>query len=242
MNAKEKLTLKEVCEHGWVNRDCDKFDVGDLEDSMLKQKANERLQLSACRSGIKLRSIDAPLNYERATMFNRAARFERSSVTENLTTNCNPNVEVGDPHYCAAAGTDLGANPQNACLDDGRGAKRCQQCIKDSECALQMGSEEFVCRPYLDMHNEIIYDNSLESNRFLKHGYKFNTCQRLGRHAQNLKKLNRMPFAENQRQAKMQMEIAKGQSKQTTTVMVSVLAAALLGVAVYLILRKLKFV
>jgi hypothetical protein len=206
------------------------------------EKADERMLLSACRSGIKLRTINAPVNYERAHTARKAATLERQRVVGGLTVACNPDAESTSETFCSAAGTSGSENPQNACMDDGRGTNRCQQCTKDSECALQMGSEEFVCRPYLDMSREIIYDDALESNYSLKHGYKFHTCQRVDTHNRNLAKLNRMPFAENQRHAKIQMDIAKGRTQQTTTVMMGVLAAAVLAVATYLILRKLKIV
>ena len=241
-DAEEQLSLQDACEHGWKRRDCESFELGDLEDALLMEKSDERMRLSACRSGIKLRSINAPLNYKQASMVRRAATFERRKVIGGLTTACNPDAEPTSETFCSAAGTEGAENPQNACVDDGRGTNRCQHCTKDSECALQMGSEEFVCRPYLDMSREIIYDNMLESNPSLQHAYKFNTCQRVDMYNRNFAKLDRMPFAENQRHAKMQMEIAKGRARQTTTVMMSVLAAAVLGVAIYLILRKLKIV
>lgn len=236
-------SLREACEHGWKKRNCEEFEVAeDLSDSGLKGKSDERLQLSACRSGIMLRSIDAPINFKRARMFQKAAQFERQRVIKSLTTECDPTAEVGSPTFCAAGGTGGSGNPQNACMGDGRGSNRCQQCTKDSECALQTGSDEYVCRPYIDVHNEIIYDNALDNNMFLKHGYHFKTCQRLDTHEQNLRRLDRMPFARNQRLAKIDMEIAEGKARQTTTVMMSVLAAAVLGVGIYLILRKLRIV
>jgi len=240
-NDESPASLRDACEHGWKKRNCEEFTVkGKLLESSRRNPNDDRLQLSACRSGIVLRSIDAPINFERARKYQKAAQFERQRVVKSITTECDPTAEIGSPTFCAAGGGS--ANPQNACTGDGRGSNRCQQCTNDSECALQMSSDEYVCRPYIDVHNEIIYDNSIDNNMFLKHGYHFKTCQRLDIHKQNLNRLDRMPFARNQRLAKIDMEIAKGKARQTTIVTMSVLAAALLGVGIYLILRKLRIV
>lgn len=242
-NPIPRISMRQACEQGWKTRDCngdrmgntdfrtDNFEVNDAED-----RQDDRLRLSACRSGIALRALNAPIDYQREFILRTATQQEHEKV-RNLTRVCNPKPTNHDD-FCSGAGSQDTKTPANTCVSDGRGSTRCQQCTNDMQCQTQFGSDEFGCRPYIDVKREIIYDNDIDSNEFTRHGYKFKTCQRVDLHEENLYVVDRMAFAENQRYFKGRMEEAHAKSKATTGVMVSLLVAVLISTGVYLFLRN----
>ena len=224
-------SYRDACEKGWLNRNCKTYkDNADGQDSSTPKGSEAKLLLSACQSGIQLRSMGAPIDYQK----NKALVLSRvlaKPFTNNMSATCDPTKEPGTEGYCAGTGAGT-----SGCTDDNEGTNRCQQCVTDENCAVALSSDDYVCRPVIDPKREIIYDGNLGDNPYTKHGYRFKTCQRKDVYESQKQRLDRLPFADYQRHAETRMMAA--QKKSTTVSVVMMIAIVVAGVAAYLLWPK----
>ena len=128
------------------------------------------------------------------------------------------------------------ARGTSGCTDDNEGTNRRQQCVTDENCAVALSSEDYVCRPVVDPKREIIYDGDLGDNPYTRHGYRFRTCQRKDLYESQKLRLDKLPFADYQRNAERQMIAAQKKSTLTSTIMLILILAA--GVGAYFLWPK----
>lgn len=225
-------SYRESCEKGWLNRNCEEYKskANLFPDTDKLEGSDAALRLSACQSGIQLRSMGAPIDYER----NKALMLSRTLAkpfTNNMSATCDPTKEPGTEGYCEGTGAGT-----SGCTDDNEGTNRCQQCVTDENCAVALSSEDYVCRPVVDPKREIIYDGDLSDNPYTRHGYRFRTCQRKDLYESHKLRLDKLPFADYQRDAERQMIAAQKKSSLTTTIMLILILAA--GVGAYFLWPK----
>ena len=219
---RDKTTFQHACREGWNKRNCDAFQKRvKILDKNTVEGSTAELRLAACLSGIQLRARDAPIHYDRHKRLMLSKMLARP-FTDKMAGTCDPEKEPDAEGFCEGAGVDT-----RGCQSDEEGRARCQQCVTDENCAVELSSEEYVCRPVIDPKREIIYDGDLENNPYTKHGYRFKTCQRKDLYDQQKARLDKMPFADYQRAAEIRMQEAQRRSKFATIgVLVVVLVAA----------------
>jgi hypothetical protein len=176
-----------ACETGWKTRSCEKYGENPLE-------------LSACKSGVYLRTEGAPLNYERGRTLD-VATAESRVYLDNMGQACVANAVPGAPNFCSGA-----------CVDG-----RCMPCQYTETCATKFGSE-YVCAPFVDVGREIVYDGDLSSNVHAKHSFMFQTCQRKDRLQADLDFIDNSAFAARQRLQQARMKSASTKAKMISSV------------------------
>ena len=189
-----------ACEAGWKTRKCEQY-------------VNNPMELSACRSGAYLRTVGAPLDYERGRTLD-VATMESRTYLESMGETCVTNAPAGSAGACPGK-----------CVSDGTEKHRCMQCVNDDTCATKFG-REYVCAPYADVGREIMYDGDLSSNPHLKHSFLFKTCQRKDEADAARAYLDGAAFATSQKLQDARMKAAASRAKIVSGLTLLILVAA----------------